>query len=249
MMTDATIARLLELNRRFYAVVGTEFDRTRQGLPAGIVRTLESLPPAGVRPLRVIDVGCGNGRLARALEGLGRPVEYTGIDADAGLLRMAGEQTAGLEQVSSTFVWADLAEAGWSQRWEAGSFDVAYCLAVLHHFPGRALRRRILAEIGGLTRSGDVILSVWQYQNSARLVGRMQPWSAVGLGAEEVEAGDALLPWDQGVHALRYVHALGVEEVEQMAHACGLVVRDHYFADGASGDLNLYVVLGAQSIS
>lgn len=242
-MSPAVVARLLELNRRFYAAVGPEFDHTRASIPEGMARTLEALP-RGEGTLRVLDAGCGNGRLARALEGLARPVEYIGVDGDAYLLARAREQTAGLAHVAASFVRADLADPGWADVLGGLRFDVAYCLATLHHFPGAAMRRRVLADLIDSTMNGDVIVGTWQFQNSPRLMARIQPWRAIGLSEHDVEPGDFLLPWDQGVHALRYVHLIGLEEIAEIVKAHGLRVRDHYLADGADGNGNLYVIIG-----
>lgn len=243
-MTPETVARLLELNRSFYAAIGPIFDLTRHGIPQGMERALTFVPASGVGVLRVLDAGCGNGRLARALEELGRPVEYVGVDADALLLAAAQGQTAGLAHVETSFVQANLAEPGWRDALEERRFDVVFCLATLHHFPGTQLRRRILNDLFDCAPDGVTVLSTWQFWNSPRLLGRIQPWSSVGLAPEDVEAGDVILPWDQGVHALRYVHAIGLDELSDVADARGLALRAQYEADGAEGNLNLYVIFG-----
>ncbi|MGL4648608.1 MAG: hypothetical protein ACRC1H_04315, partial [Caldilineaceae bacterium] len=72
----AVVEQLLALNRSFYAQVGSEFDATRQNIPAGYARVVHAAPtPQGDLPLRVLDVGCGNGRLARALTDLDYSLE------------------------------------------------------------------------------------------------------------------------------------------------------------------------------
>lgn len=248
----ATIqARLLELNRHFYATVAGEFDRTRQGLPTGMVdlagRLAAFAPPAGQRPLRMIDVGCGNGRFARALAQVGLASIYFGIDADAQLLAAAGEQTAGLSKMSARFLQVDIAEPEWAEKLAApGPFDAVVCLAVIHHFPGIALRQRLVRDMAQLAAPGGILaLSTWQFLSSERLANKQIEWTEIGVDPAGLEPGDALLPWNQGAHALRYVHQLDLDEVQTLAHGAGLRLVDTFRADGKEGNLNLYALLRA----
>ncbi len=235
--------QLLALNRRFYAAVGQEFDRTRQSLPAGMVQLAQQMRRDQTQ--RILDVGCGNGRFARALAQVGVTADYLGIDADEQLLNLAAEQTRQLPGISATYCAVDLATSNWSSTVSgAGPFDAVVCLAVLHHFPGMALRQRIVSELASLVApTGLLALSTWQFLAADRFVGKLAPWAEIDLTAADVEPGDALLPWNQGVHALRYVHQLDLAEIEQLAATANLRVVASFRADGKEGNLNLYTVL------
>lgn len=246
-MPPTVQARLLALNRQFYATVGGEFDRTRQGLPLGMVDLAQRLAAragGSGQPLHVLDVGCGNGRLARALAGAGLACAYTGLDADAQLLHFAAEQTADLPQVTTQFTQLDIAAEGWPEQLGGHKpFDVVACLAVLHHFPGLALRGRIVRELAGLLAPNGVLaLSTWQFLGSERLAQKQVDWAEVGVEAADVEEGDALLPWNQGAHALRYVHQLELPELQALAAEAGLHLLASFRADGKEGNLNLYTL-------
>ena len=115
---------------------------------------------------------------------------------------------------------------------------------MLHHFPGYALRAAILRSLADLLASdGVLVLSTWQFLASDRLAAKLVPWEEIGLVADQVEPGDALLPWNQGAHAVRYVHQLELAEVEQLAAQAGLAVVETFRADGKEGNLNLYASL------
>jgi SAM-dependent methyltransferase len=240
-------ARLLALNRAFYAGSGAAFDATRQDIPPGMRRAVSSAPAGDATvPLRVLDAGCGNGRLARALVALGRPVSYTGLDGDAGLLASASSQCAELagQGVICQFVQADLAAADWHAGLPSRAYDMVVCLATLHHLPGRALRTAVVQALAALVAPGGILLlSAWQFAADPRLAGRVEPWSAIGLHESDVEIGDALLPWESGPRALRYVHHISATEMEMFAAASGLTVVESWRADGRTNDLSLYLQL------
>lgn len=242
-MNELVQGRLLALNRAFYAAVGQEFDRTRQSLPTGMVDLAHHLRQP--HPLRLLDAGCGNGRFAWALAQAGASAAYLGIDADDNLRALAAAQAQGLPGITADFRAVDLAASGWpAQVADAGPFDAIVCLAVLHHFPGRALRQRIICDLAGLLAPrGRLALSTWQFAHVDRFVGKLADWSQVGLTLADVDPGDALLPWNQGVHALRYVHQLDLAAIEELAAGAQLRVATSFRADGKEGNLNLYTVL------
>ena len=248
----ATIqARLLDLNRQFYATVAGEFDLTRHGLPTGMIDLAGRLAlharAGGKDTLRVLDVGCGNGRFARALSQVGQAAEYLGVDADERLLAAAAVQTNSLPQVSTRLIEVDIAQPHWpEQLGSEEQFDAVVCLAVLHHFPGLALRQRIVADLAQLlVTQGILALSTWQFLTSERLAAKQVEWAEVGIDPADTEPGDALLPWNQGTYAVRYVHQLELDEVATLARGAGLRVIDTFRADGKEGNLNLYTLLQA----
>ena len=244
-MNTETRARLLQLNRDFYAAVAAPFHETRKAWSPGKARLLTMLPHVGDRPLRVLDVGCGNGRLARMLDSLARPIIYTGVDGDAALLAFADEHTRALAHLSCNFVQADLADPAWAQS--AGidrDYDVTLCLATLQHLPGEELRAATIAALTRLTApDGLVILSGWQFLDSPRLAAKVLAWPTVDVDPAAVDPGDALLPWQQDVYAVRYVHQIDAAEMARLAAHAGLTVTTSFRADGKEGDLNLYVLL------
>jgi SAM-dependent methyltransferase len=246
-MNKATQQRLLALNREFYATVAEPFDATRAGLPIGWQGLRAWLPmlPAD-RPLRVLDVGCGNGRWAWMLEEWGVRCAYTGVDGDEKLLRLATENTRQLTSVQSTFRTADFTTPDWfvPVDLQPASFDLIVCLAALHHAPGYALRAQVVQSLATLVApTGVLIFSHWQFLRSERFVRKQIAWQTIGLTSAEVEPGDALLPWQQGGYAVRYVHQIDEAEMTTLAQAAGLQVLTSFYADGKEGNLNLYVVL------
>jgi SAM-dependent methyltransferase len=258
-MELSTVQSLAAVNRRFYEQHAENFADSRPRLQPGIRRVLARIPPGS----RVLDVGCGDGKVARALSG----VDYVGLDQSEALLRRALEymtndkrqrtKDRGIPSATngasgpafvgrpSSFVWlhADLLSPTLPAL-PSAPFDFILAFAVFHHLPGRDTRQRLLGQLAAcLAPGGTFAMSNWQFQSSERFLGRRAPWSAIGLSEADVEPGDALLTWERkGQRGLRYVHALEHAEAERLLVGAGLTLIESFASDGGSGGLAEYVV-------
>jgi len=245
-MDDETVATLLALNRRFYTDLAAAFAASR---PVGDRALLPILPHIPERA-RVLDVGCGHGRLALLLARERPGSRYVGVDVSAELLAVAGELAAALPPGIAAFCRADIARPGWTGALPAGPFDCAVALAVLHHIPSFDLRARLLRDIGTvLAPAGRAILSTWQFLANARMRRKVVPWTAAGLAVEKLEPGDYLLHWKRGGCSLRYCHLVDEAELQRLAAAAGLQVVESFRAGGREGDLSLVAVLQREKVS
>ena len=227
-MDRATADALRDLNRRFYEERAREFSDSRNAPWPGWLRTLPRLRELCAQrgTLRVLDVGCGNGRFAHFLaEQLPRQVvDYQGVDASAALLEIAGGQDfAGLQTRWSRL---DFTEAGDPLPKE--SFDLVTLFGVLHEVPGLQRRKELIAQLAGRLREGGLLaLARWRVGELPRLRERFLPWetfhhySTTPLNLRQLETGDHLLPWGEGRYA-RYVHAMEREELSEAARLDGL---------------------------
>lgn len=252
-MREPVRQRLLELNRDFYAQVAEPFDATRQQATPGLAAILpyfeekpKDLPGFGKAGrsarLTVLDVGCGNGRFARLLDAQGIVCDYTGVDGSADLLQLAEASTGDLANVSCNFVRGDLSNPAWAANLGDNRWNRLLCAATIQHLPGYDLRLRVTRDFAQLC-NGTIVLSFWQFLSSERFRNRLIDWSSIGLATADVDGGDALLPWKQGVEAIRYVHQVDEDELQRLAGDAGLAIRHTFRADGKEGNLNLYAIL------
>lgn len=243
-MNPDIVQRLLMLNQQFYGACAAAFARSRGAGQTGLLRTLPYLPPSP----RVLDIGCGNGRLARWLAGQRAGATYVGLDASAGLLAAAGQTIGGLAGIHAHLVMADATQPDWPAALRPlvpanDHFDAIYVLALLHHLPGFELRAAVLRQAGRLLAPGGVlVVSYWQFPEEARWRERVLPWDTVGLTAGDVDAGDALLDWRRDGPGLRYVHHVTPAEASGLARVASLQVSESYYADGQSKRLNLFQI-------
>ena len=248
-MQPETIQLLLDLNRRFYSDFGHAFATTRRRVQPGIRRAVALL--AERRPFagRWLDLGCGSGELARYLKAAGFSGSYLGLDGSAELLAEAQLDLPAGPGFSAAYRQANLAAPDWAAGLTPEEWRIISCFAVLHHLPGAELRASLLRQVRRLLASrGPLLLSVWQFQHSPRLLARRQPWALAGLSEDDVEEGDALLDWRYALPGqpeqtgLRYVHLFGAAELAELAAASGFTIEQEYTSDGEGGRLGLYQV-------
>ena len=89
-MKEKTAIRLLETVRVTYDTIAADFDRTRQRIWPEFDRFSRYLS----RDARILDVGCGNGRLLKFLDGKFFR-SYKGVDHSNALLKFARQQHRG----------------------------------------------------------------------------------------------------------------------------------------------------------
>jgi len=237
-MDSAIAARLVDLNRDFYSRFGGSFSATRGRLQPGVLRILSGLGGAE----SILDLGCGNGGLARELARRGHRGRYLGLDFSPPLLRDA---RFGLKDLDAAFIQVDLTRPLNTEHWSLNTdyWPLVTCFAVLHHIPAEAARLDILRSVRGLlSPGGRFILSNWQFLNSEKLRRRIQPWEAAGLAPADVDPGDYLLDWKRDGAGLRYVHHFSLDELSNLAAQCGFHVVESFSSDGAGGNLGLYQV-------
>jgi tRNA (uracil-5-)-methyltransferase TRM9 len=240
-MDEQIAAKLVALNLQFYQTFAEPFSATRQRIQPGVARGVAGLPPAA----RLLDLGCGNGELARYLLANGFQGAYWGLDFSAELLEKAVETTRFncKPPAAIAFQRADLSAAGWDAGLPHEPFDVILAFAVLHHLPCHTRRLSLLRQIKDhLSPGGLFIFSTWQFHHSPRLASRVVPWEKVNLTEDDLEPGDTLLDWRQGGAGLRYVHLFNEAELAGLAQSSGFHIQQTYISDGKEGNLGLYQI-------
>jgi len=247
-MDKVTAERLLALNRAFYATFARPFAGSRPVSDPALTSILPYIPPRA----RVLDVGCGNGRLALLLNQERPGATYLGMDAVPELVELARARSDQLTDIAAEFRVADVARPGWGGGLPGAapstslrtSFDCVVALAVLHHIPGFDLRVQVMREIATLLEPGGcLILSTWQFLGTARMRRKIVDWAEVDIAEEALEPGDYLLDWKREGRGLRYCHLVDEAEVERLAAESGFRVRETFRAGGREGNLSLFAVL------
>jgi ubiquinone/menaquinone biosynthesis C-methylase UbiE len=224
---------LIKHNRLAYNRIAKNFSVTRsRGWPE-----FKEFTPLLSPGQRILDWGCGNGRL---LEILTQPCEYYGVDQSTGLLAQAKK----LHATAIKAGWAHFySTATKAKKFPANYFDLAFFIASFFHLPSPAARSALLKKTyRELTSGGRLCMTLWNLE-SAWAQTKKPLWKQLG-------EHDYLIPWKNPagkVVAERYYHHFTKEEIVGLLEAAGFVVERASFLDTTAwtddkGGRNLIVI-------
>jgi tRNA (uracil-5-)-methyltransferase TRM9 len=245
-LDNLIIKKLIDLNFQFYQTFSASFSQTRFSVQPGVKRIITDyiLESSSNEKTSILDIGCGNGELARYLSTTNYNGKYLGIDSSPALLDFSGRTTS-ISRFSPSFMVKDITSQNWAAQFSEDAFDRIVSFAVMHHIPGIELRNTVFQSIRKqISDDGLYIHSQWQFMNSIKLANRVIPWDMIGLSPSQLDPGDYLLDWraEEGKTGYRYVHLFTEDELSQYAEANGFSIIESFYSDGKEGNLALYQV-------
>ncbi len=212
--------KLLNLVKDNYQKIAQEFDATRKKEIWPELKNLAQSIPNGAR---ILDVGCGNGRLLDLFQN--KKINYLGVDNSEELIKIAR-----LNYPTHKFITGDLLNL----ETISGHFDYIFCVAVLPHIPGQKLRLKAFEELREkLASSGKIILSVWNLWNRAANKKKYRSLIFKNsllkiIGRNKLDFGDLVFPWknSRGEEiSQRYYHVFTKLELKDLAKKTGLNIE------------------------
>lgn len=217
-MKPDQVENILRLVKRNYNEIAAGFNATRKKEIWPQIREFASKVKDNER---VLDAGCGNGRLLEALKD--KQIYYLGIDNSSELIKMAKKNYPRHE-----FREADILNL---EDISENNFDHIFCLAVLPHIPTSELRIVFLKNLAAkLKPSGRIIISVWNLGRVPKYRRMIFKNCLLKLfGAYRPEVRDLIFPWkDSSGQAVsdRYYHAFTRRELRKLSLSAGLRIED-----------------------
>ena len=159
-----------------YDLISDKFSSTRAFMWRDLEFVRDMVKPGD----RVLDFGCGNGRLAGFL-GFGRnePAfakasagKYVGIDISGKLIEIAKQKYSSektkfvkLAAASKRSDRAANKESGrttWQLPFPDNHFDIIFSIAVFHHFPSKEYALQVAKELNRVLKPrGKIVITVW----------------------------------------------------------------------------------------
>jgi SAM-dependent methyltransferase len=141
---------------------------------AGEARLIDAMAP---RAGRILDAGCGPGRVGAILAGLGH--EIVGVDADPVLIAAAHDDHPG-----PNWLVGDLAELDLASHGIAEGFDVIVCAGNVMTFLAPSTRRQVLARLRAHLREGGRVVTGFGAGRGYEFDEFLADAHAAGLAAE-----------------------------------------------------------------
>jgi tRNA (uracil-5-)-methyltransferase TRM9 len=228
-MNKDTQKELLRIVRKNYEDEARTFDETREKpIWPPLLGMLKQVEPGA----RVLDVGCGNGRLLKILAE--QNVKYIGVDQSEALISICQEKYPEYK-----FAVEDILNLGELPEYD---FDYVFCIAVLQHLPGVDLRLQALKQLKNKIKTGGkIVLSVWNMWPQEKYRKMICKFALLKLtGKNKMDWKDILFDWraPNSQMSKRYYHAFGQSELKKLFKKAGLRV-EKMFKD----DYNYYAVL------
>lgn len=229
--------RILEKVKEDYNAIAEDFARSREKLWPEIIFLKDYIRKGE----RVLDIGCGSGRLFELLRD--KEVEYFGIDFSKKLIEIAKRKYLSEKEVKNvnilpTFIVVDALKL----PFEEGFFDKVISIAVFHHIPSKEKRLIFLKEIKRvLKRGGEVHLTVWNLWQKKYFFKILKEGFKKVFKKTELDFCDIFVPFGKRE---RYYHCFKKRELRKLFKEAGFEIKEIRKLKRNKKDVNFYIRAG-----
>ncbi len=230
-MNKKTQNEILEIVKRNYSEIAGHYSETRK---KKIWPELEELTKKIKNGDKILDVGCGSGKLLQALEN--KEIDYYGVDSCREILDNAEEINKNKGGGERKFAKGDILNLGDIPE---VNFDYVFCIAVLHHLPGKDLQIQAIKQLKNKIKpGGEIVLSVWNLW-SDNLINKKKKFKKQIfkflflkiIGKNKMDFGDVLFDWKNSkgeITSKRYYHAFTKRQLKKISKKAGLKIKKIY---------------------
>ncbi len=227
-MNKKEVKQILNLNKKFYQSIAKDFSQTRQapwmgwGRVAEILRKENKEKPTS-KGVKILDLGCGNGRFFGFIDSKIPNIKYTGLDINNDLLQEA-KNKYGKRYKNAKFIKKDVLKKIEKIK---NKYNIVVAFGLAHHIPDKNFRKKWFSQLPKLLDINNgcksfLVLTFWEF---------------------EEKPGDYLIGWDKRKGTTRFCHKYSKKEIDElikMYKKLGLEIVDDYFSDSR----NHYLIFG-----
>lgn len=235
---------LLKKTKDDYNLIAADFSRTR-ARPWEELKFLGDCVLAGEK---VLDLGCGNGRLLEIFKD--KRIEYFGVDASEKLIEIAkkryppeplppaGKDKKEIFLPQVRFQVADALNLPFPNNF----FDKIFSIAIFHQIPSKEFRLRFLKEAKRVLKSeGQLILTVWKFHQVDELYLIFKYTILKLLSLSKLDFGDIFEPWAKKIK--RYYHCFSQKELLNLVKKAGFKIKEAGIVKNQKGNRqNIYLI-------
>lgn len=201
-MKKAYADYLVKKTKEDYNLIAEQFSNTRHFFWKDLMPLIEYTTIGD----KVLDLGCGNGRLFSVLKD--KDADYFGVDSSEKLIEIAQKK---YPEIKERFFLANALNLPFSENY----FNKIYSIAVFHHIPSQKLRIKFLQEANRVLKPGGyLILTVWRlsWQKRIKLILKYNFFKK-----------DILVPW--GKVCERYIYRFSKKSLKKIVQRTGFKIK------------------------
>ncbi|HCP08611.1 MAG TPA: hypothetical protein DIT25_02320 [Candidatus Moranbacteria bacterium] len=222
-MDSESVKKILKDTELGYDRMSQKFSETRKFFWRG----LEFIKDYAKEGDRVLDFGCGNGRLVELFAD--KNIDYIGVDASQGLIDQAKSKYP-----DKALNFQKISASQDSLPFEDVFFNTAYSIAVFHHFP-KEHSKKMTQELYRITKSGGyVIVTVWNIWQKKYIKNILKNWVNKLIGRSDLDWNDCHISFknNQGEIFQRFHHAFTKRELKSIFSEAGFKAEICKVVDG-----------------
>ncbi|MGL5830665.1 MAG: class I SAM-dependent methyltransferase [Candidatus Altimarinota bacterium] len=176
---------------------------------------------------KILDLGCGNGRLLKFLKDhfQAQKFTYLGLDNSKELIKKAQEIHPDFQ-----FKLADQERLPLKNHTQ----NIIFSIAAFHHLPSKKLRSQALQEMHRvLEKDGLLIMTVWNLWQRKYLPQIFSAFIKSIITFGDYQLGDLFIPWKNAQKQeqnKRYYHSFFPSELKKLFHQNGFQVIEEFSA-------------------
>jgi ubiquinone/menaquinone biosynthesis C-methylase UbiE len=199
--------KILQETEQGYDRIAAKFSETRKHF----WKDIEFIRNYSQNNGRLLDYGCGNGRLLELFEG--KAIDYTGLDISGKMINMAkGLHNDPMVKFRKITSFDSLTFPG-------NYFNSVYSIAVFHHLPSESLRRKVAKELYRVTVPGGfIIITAWNLWQKKYLKNILINWGNKIIFKSSLDWNDCWINFkdNKGNVFNRYHHAFRKNELKKL---------------------------------